>query len=167
MPDQYTTTTEEWRDIAAYNGLYAVSDWGRVRRNKTLGGKVINRLLRPWIAKRNHYPMVTLRNNPVQTNHTVHSLVAYAFLGDPPPNCEINHIDGIRHHSHLQNLEYLTQVQNVRHGRGTKLTEAQVREMRLNYTGAYGELGEMSRKYNIDRSHLCAILKGKWWKLDD
>ena len=97
--------TEQWRDIAAYDGVYQVSDHGQVRNTHT------NKILQPTKMK-NGRLYVTLSSSGFQRKCTVQSLVASAFLGDCPPHHEITHRDGDYTHNEASNLEYVTRREN-------------------------------------------------------
>lgn len=68
------------------------------------------------------YPLVNLYiGKGKKTLHTVHSLVAEAFIGSRPTNHEINHKDGCKTNNHVSNLEYIIPSENVRHAFKTGL----------------------------------------------
>lgn len=101
---------EIWKDISGYEGLYQVSNLGRVRsfhRDRVL----VMRLNR---RKRDGYAVVTLRKGGVMTTHKIHQLVCFAFLGDCPTGHEPDHKNGIRHDNRLDNLRYVTRAFNCR-----------------------------------------------------
>jgi hypothetical protein len=97
--------TEQWRDIAGYDGVYQVSDQGQVRNTQT------SRVLQP-VKIKNGRLYVSLSSDGFQRKCTVHSLVASAFLGDCPPDREITHKDGNYTHNEVANLEYVTRREN-------------------------------------------------------
>lgn len=109
--------TEIWLPVPS-NPVYEVSDRGRVRSTDTVvwGGERAGwcrrkgRILKPGIAS-NGYPTIVL-GRKIGTR-TVHSLVAEAFLGPPPPGMEVRHKDGCRTNPRLENLEYGTRLDNI------------------------------------------------------
>lgn len=110
---------ETWRPVAGYEGLYEVSDHGRVRSLPRMrlgrGGKPVRvngRILKPALVR---YPMVLLCNDGQRVGHSVHRLVANAFLPPDPVRPEVNHRDGNRQNNHLSNLEWVTRSENVAH----------------------------------------------------
>lgn len=102
MGDMY----EEWRivDIAPN---YLISDQGRVQ-NRT-SGKIIKQRLSKG------YPTVNLNDNGRMFQQGVHQLVAAAFVEGKQPGLVVNHIDGDKTNSSPENLEWITQSENVIH----------------------------------------------------
>lgn len=120
--------TELWRWVPNYEGIYEVSNMGRVRSidraityynwraRKTIAHKVKGRLLRPGKASNGYFTVALGRKN----SRTVHSLVAEAFIGPCPAGHEVLHIDGSRVNNCVNNLRYGTRSENnldaVKHG---------------------------------------------------
>lgn len=120
--------SEEWRDIAGFEGLYQVSSIGRV---KCLSkpqhvcphcGEAVSKLLPEKIMspsiKRNGYAQLTLTKDGVRSYFMVHRLVATTFLDCQGINVaalEVNHIDFNKLNNAASNLEWKTRVDNVRH----------------------------------------------------
>lgn len=104
MADENFTTeeleSEEWRDIVGYEGLYRVSNLGRILGLRT------NTILKHCVNKRTHY-------------HSV--IVAAAFLGPRPKGLTVNHKDGDKSRNRSENLEYATYQANVQHAFDTGL----------------------------------------------
>ncbi|VEP13401.1 conserved hypothetical protein [Hyella patelloides LEGE 07179] len=153
--DQEIAANEEkWVAISGYEGVYQVSDRGRIRsldrfiNNQNGELQIIPGKLLKLHSDRNNYLQVYLcRNSQVQMKG-VHHLVAKAFL--PPPKGEIgskldsyclNHMDGHKHNNCADNLEWITNAENHQHAidnglfnshgsqTNSKLTEAQVLEI--------------------------------------
>ncbi len=113
---------EEWRDIQGYEGLYDISDSGRVR---SLYRRVINsksgatrlargKIMTPW-DNGNGYKVVCLQKEGKRKNHYVHRLVAEAFLKHSENETYINHKDYNTHNNCADNLEWCTQQNNIKH----------------------------------------------------
>src|SRR2546425_12460637 len=96
---------EQWRDIAGYDDVYHVSDYGQVRNTHT--GKI----LQP-VKMKNGRLYVTLSTNGFQRKRTVHSLVAGAFLVCCPAAHETNHKTGDYLDNVGRNLAYVTRPVN-------------------------------------------------------
>ena len=93
--------SEEWRPVVGYEGLYEVSNLGRVRR--------VAYVLATYVGKRGsatNYCRVRIFNERGGKQRSVHSLVAAAFIGPrPSPLHEVNHKDGNPTNNTLENLE--------------------------------------------------------------
>lgn len=114
---------EAWRPVVGYEGLYEVSDHGRVRSldRKTLTvclkrGEFQQfhkgRILRPGLNGRGRL-YVSLGKDGVSTSKTVHSLAAEAFLGARPPGMEVRHLDGVPTNNRVDNLKWGTGSENT------------------------------------------------------
>lgn len=109
---------EIWKDI--YDGNYSVSNLGRLKRNKcdrANNKRYEGRLLKFNISKKAQYayPRARLSIDGKKFNVRLHSLVAEAFLGPKPHGLDVNHKDGNKLNSKIDNLEYVTRSQNIRH----------------------------------------------------
>ncbi len=105
---------ETFKDIPNYEGLYQVSNLGRVKslskkcgfRNKSIS------ILTTSINKRG-YVYITLLKNSIPISKTIHRLVMLVFKGKSDLQC--NHIDGNKQNNNLNNLEYCTGSENIKH----------------------------------------------------
>ena len=98
---------EIWNDILGYEGLYEVSNWGRIRRN----GKI----LRPQAA-RGGYLQVGLSKNGIVKHGKVHRLVASAFIPNPNNYPQVNHKDENKTNNAVDNLEWCDNKYNNNYG---------------------------------------------------
>lgn len=101
-----------WKDIKGYEGIYQVSDDGRVRRiYDTVPPKILK-------GKDGLYPNVTLSVGCHKKSFNIHRLVAETFLEIPEgKNMEVNHKDGDKWNNNVSNLEWVTQKENIAHSR--------------------------------------------------
>jgi hypothetical protein len=112
---------EEWRDVVGYEGLYRVSNLGRVKsceklcNYKKLGKRYISESILKSSINNEGYLLVGLHKNNIQTSHNVHILVAMAFLNHIPCGYDlvVDHKNFIRHDSRLFNLQIITQRENT------------------------------------------------------
>ena len=105
---------EEWRDIKGYEGLYQVSNTGKVRSlNYHLTGKT--KILRPAKSKKGYLQLHLSKNGQV-TNFKVHRIVADTFLSNPLNLTEINHKDENKTNNNVDNLEWCSREYNVNYG---------------------------------------------------
>ena len=114
---------EVWIDIKGYEGLYQISNYGRVKslQRVTVDGKHIKeKLLKSGLNKPN-YKFVILRKNGVSYNNMIHRLVAEHFISNPNNLREVNHIDGNKHNNHISNLEWVSSSENRQHAMDMQL----------------------------------------------
>lgn len=104
---------EYWRVIPSFP-IYSASNYGRIRNDGT------GRIMHVYVGTRG-YLMLTLRRDGKQITQSVHRLVAEAFLGGPHPGLDVNHIDGDKTNNYIENLEWCTREENVRHAVNTGL----------------------------------------------
>lgn len=97
------TTPERWLPVVGYEGLYEVSDQGRVRRVPSV------LKLTPDGAGR---LQVGLSKNGVSKTRRVHHLVAEAFIGPRPEGLETRHLDDNSGNNQVSNLAYGTTAEN-------------------------------------------------------
>ena len=113
---------EIWKDIKGFEGLYQISNFGRV---KSLKRKRFNYrlqktieihkeiILKPFEDKKG-YLCVKLQNNKNKTMFKVHRLVAKTFIPNPDDLPQINHINGIKNNNNMHNLEWCNCSYNVK-----------------------------------------------------
>jgi hypothetical protein len=173
---------ETWRPVVGYEGLYDVSNLGRVKslqreivnaKNKTLILK--KKILKQQMSIRG-YPYVDFRVQKVRTKFTIHRLVAMAFIPNPKNKKCVNHINSIRHDNRAENLEWCTHKENIAHGRDfgfflvgdkrktAKLTSNQAECIRKAYNEDNKGETELSREYGVSRGIIQSILKNKTYK---
>lgn len=103
---------ETWKDVEGYEGLYQVSDEGRVKSlKKRFGRQEGERIMKPsmeWCG----YMRLGLTKDGKARIFAVHRLVAKAFIPNPENKPVINHIDGNRANNRVENLEWATYKEN-------------------------------------------------------
>jgi hypothetical protein len=166
------TKVEEWRDVVGYEGFYEVSNLGGVRR-VIVGNS--RRPLKPFMGTQ--YLFVSLSKYGKIVQHSVHRIVAGAFIGPCPIGEQVNHKDTNKLNNVNTNLEYVTSRENTihagkmgllgkakgeSHGRA-KLSEKQVIELKQRVRDGYS-LTVVALAYNITPTHVCDIMSGKRWK---
>jgi hypothetical protein len=110
---------EEWRSVAGFEDSYSVSNLGQVRseRRQVKCGNatytVSEKILKPFL--RSGYYSVVLMKDSRRHNWVIHRLVAKTFLEKVSGKSYVNHIDTCKTNNHVSNLEYVTQLENVRH----------------------------------------------------
>lgn len=117
--DEFQNSIEIWKPVVGFEGLYEVSNMGRV---KTLGQR------RKGIKSIHYIPYAKVNlyryRDPKTYNRYVHILVAAAFIGPCPEGLEVNHRDGNKKNNVVENLEYVTSSENNTHAFTTGLNKA-------------------------------------------
>ncbi len=106
---------EIWKDVNGYEGLYQVSNYGRIKSIKYTNHKGKKPIILKQSKSNSGYYHVQIYKNRISSTRTVHSLVAKAFIPNPLCKSEINHIDGDKANNTVSNLEWVTRSENIRH----------------------------------------------------
>jgi hypothetical protein len=96
---------EIWKEIEGYEGLYQVSNEGRIRSKRRIKIQ----------GDYNGYKKVRLSKKSRQLTKQVHRLVAKAFIPNPENKPFVNHKDLNRSNNNVNNLEWVTHQENVNH----------------------------------------------------
>lgn len=107
---------ETWKDISGFEGMYQVSNFGRVRSLKF--GK--ERILKPVLTGHGYLDVILCKDGKTK-QMKIHRLVANAFLPNPDNLPVINHIDENKKNNLVDNLEWVTQQYNVEYSRAIKV----------------------------------------------
>lgn len=112
--------TVEWRDIPTFNGVYQVSNTGKIRN------AVKGRELKGWVND-NGYQKVILKKGDGREEWRVHRLVALVFIPQIEGKPYVNHIDGNKLNNNVDNLEWCTFSENMLHAYRTGLIPSKKR----------------------------------------
>ena len=145
---------ENWKAVNGYEGLYEVSDKGRVKGLKR------NRILKNIVDSLGYVRVSLCKENKPKA-HKIHRLVAEHFL-KPSEYKVVNHIDGNKENNSVENLEWCNASQNRKHACDTGLAAKE--EGRLIMCNETKEVykGVMSAARHIGISHtmISSILNG-------
>lgn len=107
---------EIWKDIEGFNGAYMISNFGNIKSllsNKIIRQQKIN----------SGYLIAHLRFNGNRKAITTHRLVAKAFIQNLENKPQVNHLDGNKENNHINNLEWCTQSENIKHAYDSGIIE--------------------------------------------
>lgn len=170
---------EMWKDVVGYEGLYEVSDLGRVRSSdrmskSKLGSlrKQSGRIILGGTNSRGYRLCLLYPAEGKRKTVYFHHLVLKAFVGEPLPGQEACHNDGNKQNNRLDNLRWDTHVSNCddreKHGTNhkgikngnAKLTEEQAKEIRQSALLHR----EIAQHYKVSTALVSMIKTGKYWK---
>lgn len=163
---------EIWMDIEDYKGHYQVSNLGKVRSldrtNKHSENKIRmikGRLLKIQINnKRNGYCEISLHKEGFEKRYKIHRLVAIAFIPNPNNKKEVNHIDGNKSNNCVENLEWVTSIENIKHAWDNGLSNSNHRKKKIVCLESgiiFNSVNEASIMLNCDRRSIFRQLKGE------
>lgn len=113
--------TEIWKDIPGYEGIYQISNQGRVKscdryaKGRSKLGRWLKGRIKAIHTANNGYPTVSVCKESQQSCFLVHRLIAEAFIPNPLGKKCINHINGVRTDNRIENLEWCTYSENAIH----------------------------------------------------
>ena len=155
---------ETWKAIAGYEGIYEVSDLGRVRSLKY--GK--EKILKPGKNQGGYLHVVLCKDGQSKTI-TVHRLVADAFVPNPNNLETINHKDEVKTNNTVTNLEWMSQKDNLNYGtRNKRVGEALSKQVQMfdKSTGellaTFPSLAEAERVTEINQGNISSCCNGKY-----
>jgi hypothetical protein len=162
---------EIWKSIEGFDGIYEVSNLGRV---KSLKRKYSDddKIRKFSISK--GYIRYYLSINAITKPFSAHRLVALAFIHNPENKPQVNHIDGNKLNNRVDNLEWVTSSENQNHALKTgliipncgqnhyrkKLTDKDVLEIRNSNLSE----SKLSLQYKINRATIGKIKRLESWK---
>lgn len=161
------------KSVVGYEGYYNITSEGRVyslygNRNKLLSCKV----------NTNEYPRIALSKDGIEKKHSIHRLVATAFIPNPENKPCVNHKNGIKTDYRIENLEWVTYKENLTHAQESNLmnydkvrgenhtnsilTNKDVLEIKSMLKNGIGG-SKIARIYGVAPQIICNIKKGRRW----
>lgn len=150
---------EKWKSVAGYEGLYEVSNMGRVKSLKK------DLILKPHANSRGYINQGLYKDGKYEFIG-VHRLVAKAFIENPNDYNEVNHIDENPSNNNANNLEWCNHDYNIHFGtalsRMRKSVISNFTPFICEETGViWKSQAECAKKMGIDRTNLGRHLNGK------
>lgn len=149
---------EIWKDIKGYEGIYQISNLGKIRNKK-------HKVLHPGFNY--EYYFATLSKKGHRKCEKIHRLVAQAFVPNPDNKPQVNHINGIKTDNRSINLEWVTHKENMEHAvvhglkRNPKLSDDIEKEIYFSFVPWDKNYGAkaLAKKYGVDVSTIRNIIK--------
>ena len=163
---------EIWKDIKDYEGLYQVSNWGRVKSmNYNHSGK--EKILKTGTYKSGYLYVVLYKNNK-RRHLSIHRLVAEAFLEIPEDikqyigtvYLQVNHKDENKQNNNVENLEFCDIKYNCNFGTRTERVAEKISKIVLQYDLEGNFIKEWKSTMECDRNgynhgHVAACCRGE------
>lgn len=171
---------EKWKEIKGYNGIYSVSNTGKVKRNIPTCKAQAREIGFNQKKKNLDYTLrcVILSLDKVKEKFSIHRLVAIYFIPNKNKkrNC-INHIDGNPLNNCVTNLEWCTNKENTHHAIRTglhkvtgqdhpnaKLKNIDIINIRQEYSKGNITQTSLGKKYDVTQTNIRSIVTRKLWK---
>ena len=185
---------EIWKDIKGYEGKYQVSNSGQIKslerrvyinknhlfykqgqRYFVKKERLLKQILSIGTLKKKGYLTVALYKNNIPKWNTVHRIVVVAFIPNLKNKPQVNHKNGIKTDNRIENLEWCTGSENMRHAIGmglfigekasnAKLKEKEVIMIRRLYRPLTPSARILAQKYNVSKSTIVNIINRETWK---
>lgn len=162
---------EIWKDIEGYEGLYQVSNLGRVKslptqRNIGWANYTSKEKILKQCKNKYGYLTVCLHKGDSQKLHRVHRLVAIAFIDNPNGYKCVNHKDEDKTNNNISNLEFCSYSYNVNYGtRNQRASDAMSKKV-LQYTkdgvfvAEWGGTREAQRQTGVKSCNISLACRG-------
>ena len=159
---------EIWKDIKGYEGIYKISNYGKVFSVPR------DKILSPAVCGRGYLKVMLCRDKKDHKNKMIHRLVAEAFLPNPDGKLTVNHIDGNKLNNAVSNLEWNTYSENLKHAyknglnswnskKGVPMRQVLMIDMESGETiKTFQSIGEAVRSFgDTHHAHIVDVCKGR------
>ena len=171
--------TEIWEDIKGYEGLYQISNLGKIKsldhvvktsnKYKATGSRMVKGKMLKCSFDKDGYLTISLSKNNIVKTKRIHKLVAETFIINLHNLPIINHKDENKQNNYVDNLEWCTHQYNTNYN-NMPFKRAENRRKKVlqydkngNLIKKWNSMTEASKHYNISRSNisLCCLRKRK------
>lgn len=174
---------EIWKDIPNYEGSYQVSNYGRIKSLPRKRIRKTEKVLKSF-TNNSGYEIIRLYQNGLERKYLIHRLVAEVFVTNVNNLPQVNHIDGNKHNNNVNNLEWCTASQNMKHSYANGLNKITEKRRKIcskngkiaiesskrkvnqydiegNFIKTWDSILQIKRKLNIDNSAISKCCKNK------
>ena len=155
---------EEWKIIPGFNNQYQISNTGRVKNNS-------GRIIKPQVSNCGYY-RVQLSKDKVKKKYSVHRLVYLSFVGSIPENMCVNHMNEVKTDNRPENLNLLTQEENLNWGtrnkragqtntNGSRSRPVDQYDLKGNFIKRWESASEIERQLGYGQRNISANCRGK------
>ena len=165
---------EIWKDIKGFEGLYQVSNLGRVKslerfrkgKNSSLAS-VKEKILKSYMLNSGYY-IIGLTKQSILKTYLIHRLVWEAFNGSISEGYEINHLNEKKFDNRLENLNLMTHRENINYGTGIERSVKKRANGVLQFTledifiKEYPSTKQVERELGFDQGNIVNCCKGRY-----
>lgn len=167
-------TKEIWKDIRDYEGIYQVSNLGRVKSFdiKDKLGRIRKGRVLKGCKNTKGYLLVNLYKNNMGCGKLIHRLVAQAFIPNPENKPQVNHIDENKTNNMVSNLEWSTSKENNNHGTHNERAAKTISKsksipiiatnLKTGKSREFYGTNECARQLDLHDSNITSVLKGRY-----
>ena len=164
----------EWKDVQGYEGMYRISSCGNLMTVKNGKEKIVRLIM----DNKGYYRYSFYKDSKARTVK-IHRLVAQTFIPNPENKPQVNHINGIKTDNRVENLEWMTNIENMYHSKvnglrkgkmpsaenhqNAKLTNENVRYIRNVYKKNCRQFGggALAKIYGVNISTIIDLVNRK------
>lgn len=163
---------EVWSEIPQYEGLYEISNLGRVRSLKFAGGQR-QKIIKPTCNSKGYQQIGLWKDKKRQVKY-IHRLVATSFVKNPMNLNEVNHIDEDKSNNRFDNLEWCTRRYNMTYGNMQKKIKNNMKYYKrpivmINESGEvlkrWSSAADAERSDGFDAASICNCCRGRVQKV--
>lgn len=162
---------EEWKEIVGYDGMYEVSDAGRIRSwwipsnssQRFLRANIYH-IIKPVKHTNGYYFVSLCSSDGTRKERSIHRIVAETFIPNPNNCPEVNHKNGDKYDNCVNNLEWVTSKENKEHAKQNNLLKRPNNARRVLRSDGqiFNSAAEAGRALGfINGSHVSSICNGK------
>lgn len=166
---------EIWKDIPNYEGLYQASNFGKIRSYPRKGTRIKNDfyILQGGVNKKG-YKQIILRKNNIPKTISLHRLIAKTFIPNLDNKSQINHIDGNKLNNKVENLEWIDNLENMRHSIKIGLRDEAIKKLKYinckkinqydinnNFIKQWNSIIEIQRELKIPNQNISKVCQHK------
>lgn len=166
---------ELWKPVKNYEGRYEVSNLGRIKslisiRNGLNKEAFSSKILKQFKSKCGYNRVCLVDADGKRNYMSVHRIVMMTFRGENTEKVQVNHINGIKDDNRLENLEWVTQSENMLHAYALGLEKPCDNGLKKSIqvikcgkiVGCYESIRSMCRELNLDRRSVRRTILGKY-----
>jgi|WetSurMetagenome_2_1015567.scaffolds.fasta_scaffold22974_8 hypothetical protein len=175
-----------WKDIPGYEGMYQCSNYGLIQSFDRYIPSAIKyqdrvkrkgKIIKPFFDRYGYLKLILYKNG-IKKNVTIHRLVALSFISNPENKPQVNHINGIKSDNYVNNLEWVSNIDNIKHGVANKLfqyglnhhfatlTTQELIDIKNKYIPRIYSSRKLAKEYNVSKTLILYIIKGKTRKYE-